>query len=159
MSELKPERSPQALPSVAEGGDDGAVPASPAVENLEDGGNVFHIVLTGGPCAGKTTALERLSAFLRERGFRVFTVPEAATMLFSNGVFFSDLSSEDNVATFQAKLMGVQIRSTSRTRLRSSPRPPLRLRPASASLFATAARVTARPICPMKAGRRLVAVA
>ena len=49
---------------------------------------MFKIVLTGGPCAGKTTALARLSAFLNERGFRVFTVPEAATMLFTNGVRF-----------------------------------------------------------------------
>jgi predicted ATPase len=70
---------------------------------------VYKIVLTGGPCAGKTTALDRLSAFLRERGFRVFTVPEAATMLFSNGVFFSDLATVESQINFQGNLMGVQI--------------------------------------------------
>lgn len=32
---------------------------------------VYKVVLTGGPCAGKTTAMARLSTFLRERGFRV----------------------------------------------------------------------------------------
>jgi len=61
--------------------------------------NVYLIAITGGPCAGKTTALERLAGFLRERSFRVFTVPEAATMLFSNGVSFADLSSDEKVAT------------------------------------------------------------
>lgn len=42
-------------------------------------------VLTGGPCGGKTTALARLSSYLRDRGFEIFTVPEAFTILASNG--------------------------------------------------------------------------
>mmetsp|Transcript_29975 Transcript_29975/g.65911 ORF Transcript_29975/g.65911 Transcript_29975/m.65911 type:complete len:507 (-) Transcript_29975:63-1583(-) len=46
----------------------------------------FHkIVLTGGPCGGKTTALARLSSYLRERGFEVITCPEAYGILFLNG--------------------------------------------------------------------------
>lgn len=45
----------------------------------------FKIVLTGGPCGGKTTALARVSSYLRERGFEVFTAPEAFTILASNG--------------------------------------------------------------------------
>lgn len=57
--------------------------------------HVYRIVLTGGPCAGKTTALARLSGFLQERGFRVYTVPEMATLLFTNGVAFSDLGAGD----------------------------------------------------------------
>jgi predicted ATPase len=70
---------------------------------------IFSIVLTGGPCAGKTTALDRLSAYLRERGYRVFTVPEAATMLFSNGVFFSDIAEEGKLINFQTTLMSTQL--------------------------------------------------
>jgi len=46
---------------------------------------VYKIVLTGGPCGGKTTALARLSTYIQERGFEVFTVPEAFTILASNG--------------------------------------------------------------------------
>ena len=42
-------------------------------------------MFTGGPCGGKTTALARLSSYLRERGFEIFTVPEAYTILASNG--------------------------------------------------------------------------
>ncbi len=45
-----------------------------------------EIVLTGGPCAGKTTGLNYISEKLRDRGFRVFLVPEAATMIINPGV-------------------------------------------------------------------------
>lgn len=46
---------------------------------------VFKVCLTGGPCAGKTTALSRiLEAFTPE--FTVYTLPELATMTFSSGV-------------------------------------------------------------------------
>jgi hypothetical protein len=34
----------------------------------EEGPRVFKIVLTGGPCGGKTTALARLSDFFRKYG-------------------------------------------------------------------------------------------
>lgn len=48
---------------------------------------VFRICLTGGPCAGKTTALITLNQSLTDRGFRVFMVPEAATLLMKGGAF------------------------------------------------------------------------
>ncbi len=51
---------------------------------------VKKIVLTGGPCAGKTTALAYLSQKLGELGYRVFLVPEVATMFITGGV--SDIS-------------------------------------------------------------------
>lgn len=50
---------------------------------------VFRVVLTGGPCAGKTTALAVLEERMRSRGFRVFVVPEAATTLITGGAMFS----------------------------------------------------------------------
>lgn len=70
--------------------------------------HVYRIVLTGGPCAGKTTALVRLSGYLSERGFRVYTVPEAATMLFVNGVAFSDFEGDEAVLSFQASVLDLQ---------------------------------------------------
>lgn len=42
---------------------------------------VAKIVLTGGPCAGKTTALSTIEQELTERGYRVFVVGESATEL------------------------------------------------------------------------------
>ena len=47
---------------------------------------INKIVLTGGPCAGKTTALNWINNYFRERGYTVLFVPETATELISNGV-------------------------------------------------------------------------
>lgn len=43
-------------------------------------------VLTGGPCAAKTTALSFLRQKLEELGYYVITVPEAATVLINAGI-------------------------------------------------------------------------
>lgn len=45
-----------------------------------------EIVLTGGPCAGKTTGLARVQSWLMDRGFRAFLAPEVATMFIQGGV-------------------------------------------------------------------------
>lgn len=47
---------------------------------------ITRIVLTGGPCAGKTTALSYLRQKLEELGYYVITVPEAATILINAGI-------------------------------------------------------------------------
>ena len=47
---------------------------------------VSKIVLTGGPCAGKTTALTWINNYFSQRGYTVLFVPETATELISNGV-------------------------------------------------------------------------
>ena len=70
---------------------------------------IFKIVLTGGPCAGKTTVMSRLKHFLLSRGFRVFIAPEAATMLFSGGVMFSDIATDEGKITFQRNLLKTQM--------------------------------------------------
>lgn len=60
---------------------------SQAEQNLESSKSpLYKVVLTGGPCGGKTTALARLSSYLRERGFEVLTCPEAFSILISNGM-------------------------------------------------------------------------
>ena len=46
--------------------------------------DIKRIVLTGGPCAGKTTALVRIIEHFSSLGFKVFTVPEVPT-LYSQG--------------------------------------------------------------------------
>ena len=79
-------------------------------EDLGPARHVYRIVLTGGPCAGKTTALARLAGYLQERGFRVYTVPEVATLLFTNGVSFGDLGAGDEaVCAFQRAILESQL--------------------------------------------------
>lgn len=46
---------------------------------------IFKIVLTGGPCAGKTTALQKIEKEFTEKGYKVFIVGESATELIMGG--------------------------------------------------------------------------
>ena len=47
---------------------------------------ITKIVITGGPCAGKTTGMSWVQNALTERGYRVLFVPETATELITGGV-------------------------------------------------------------------------
>ena len=47
---------------------------------------IVKIVVTGGPCGGKSTALAYIKKTAEARGFRVLTVGETATELISGGV-------------------------------------------------------------------------
>ncbi|KAF6020956.1 hypothetical protein EB796_020759 [Bugula neritina] len=55
---------------------------------------IHKLVLTGGPCGGKTTGQSRLSTFFENLGWKVFRVPETATLLMSGGVKWTDLTME-----------------------------------------------------------------
>jgi hypothetical protein len=79
----------------------------PIVESSKPASRVYRVVLTGGPCAGKTTALARLTERLEDFGFKVFRVPEAATLLQNGGLSFAGLRQEQ-VIDMQAHLMRVQ---------------------------------------------------
>ncbi|XP_055708493.1 TRPL translocation defect protein 14 isoform X2 [Phlebotomus papatasi] len=65
---------------------------------------VYMLVLTGGPCGGKTTGQARLSTFFENLGWKVFRVPEAASILLSGGVKFSELTRKEALK-FQENLV------------------------------------------------------
>lgn len=69
---------------------------------------VYRLVLTGGPCGGKTTSQARLSTFFENLGWKVYRVPETATVLLSGGIKFSDLNS-DETYKFQENLLRTMI--------------------------------------------------
>ena len=48
--------------------------------------DISKIVITGGPCAGKTTAMNWINNTFTERGYDVLFVPETATELITGGV-------------------------------------------------------------------------
>ena len=52
----------------------------------EQSKSVTKIVITGGPCAGKTTALSHVQEFFTKMGYHVIIVPETATELIMGGV-------------------------------------------------------------------------
>ena len=47
---------------------------------------MIKIVITGGPCAGKTTGMSWIQNHLTRMGYTVLFVPETATELISGGV-------------------------------------------------------------------------
>lgn len=71
-------------------------------------GIVTRIAITGGPCAGKTTALKVIRAELSKRGFKVITIPEPATELISNGVTPWECSSSEEYQRCQMEIQLVR---------------------------------------------------
>ncbi|MFA6536190.1 MAG: AAA family ATPase [Candidatus Paceibacterota bacterium] len=61
-----------------------------SILGLEEG--ITVIVITGGPCSGKTTGLSYLKQKLTDRGYKVLVVPETATKLISGGMTPGELS-------------------------------------------------------------------
>ncbi len=47
---------------------------------------VFNLVITGGPCGGKSTAIAKIFDELTKKGYCVLVVPETATEMIINGV-------------------------------------------------------------------------
>ncbi len=60
------------------------------------GSNIHIIVITGGPCGGKSTGLIKLRELLEERGYKVLVSPEAASKYINAGVY-----PWDDLVTFQ----------------------------------------------------------
>lgn len=48
--------------------------------------NIKKIVITGGPCAGKSTAMQHIKAHFTAKGDTVLVIPESATELIGGGV-------------------------------------------------------------------------
>lgn len=75
-----------------------------------DSKRFFEIVLTGGPCAGKTTAMAVLSQKLSDYGMKVLVCPETASLVINAGVDVVALSSGDPRLAFelQRKILRTQ---------------------------------------------------
>lgn len=85
-------------------------------DELFSRGRVHRVVITGGPCAGKSTIMSDLILMLKERNFLVFTMPEIATEMYrwSDGKMWDDFSvqgaDDDRVwASLQTTLTRVQM--------------------------------------------------
>ena len=71
---------------------------------------MYKICITGGPCAGKTTALAMLQSDLQQLGMIVLTVPEAATILMKGGAMIvSSTFTKYQGLKFQKALLRLQI--------------------------------------------------
>jgi predicted ATPase len=73
---------------------------------------VVRIVLTGGPCAGKSSSLTHLTEELKLEGFDVYVAPEMATLVFNCGFQWPDDDDPKRAAkilSFQTALFKLQL--------------------------------------------------
>lgn len=66
-------------------------------------GRIYRIVLTGGPCAGKTTAIQKVKDYFLNR-YLVLCIPESSTELMNGGVFPADFKNPADYMECQTKL-------------------------------------------------------
>lgn len=71
--------------------------------------HVVRIALTGGPCAGKSSALAHLRDKATEAGFDVYCAPEVATLLFNSGIVYPNTDKTEEVYNFQMCLTRMQL--------------------------------------------------
>lgn len=71
--------------------------------------NIIKVVLTGGPCAGKTTALVRIIEHFSSLGFKVFTIPEVPTLMTQAGMDYltknDDFFYQGEKATLELQML------------------------------------------------------
>lgn len=71
-----------------------------------------RFVLTGGPCGGKSSALEYLKIRLPQEGITPIFVPEMATMMFNSGIKWTDVAKrEQDAFRFQVTMIRSQIQN------------------------------------------------
>ncbi|MBP5684201.1 MAG: ATP-binding protein, partial [Bacilli bacterium] len=69
---------------------------------------VAKIVLTGGPCAGKTTTITKVEEHLIERGYHVLVLNECATEMIKGGIRpFGDYKA--TVYDFENEILNLQL--------------------------------------------------
>ena len=68
---------------------------------------IKSIVLTGGPCAGKSSAISRIEQELNDIGYKVIIIPEAATEIMNNGI--RPCENLISAKSFQSILIDYQI--------------------------------------------------
>ncbi len=69
----------------------------------------LKVVLTGGPCGGKTTSIQNIEQEFTEKGYKVLIVPEAATILINSGIkpFGED---KVDIVEFQRSVIDLQLK-------------------------------------------------
>lgn len=71
--------------------------------------SVYRVALTGGACGGKSSSAIYLRKALGELGFKVYFVPEVATILFTNGAEFPGLDAGQKLIDFETALLQMQM--------------------------------------------------
>jgi len=70
---------------------------------------VYMIVLTGGPCSGKSSSLAYLTEKLSDYGFMVFIIPETATLITNSGIDRRKMDRTKQVSAYEEAIFDMQI--------------------------------------------------
>ena len=70
---------------------------------------VYTIVLTGGPCSGKSSSLAYLTEKLSDYGLMVFVIPETATLITNNGIDRRKMDRPKQVARYEEAILDMQL--------------------------------------------------
>ena len=65
--------------------------------------DIFKIVFTGGPCAGKTTQINMVKKYLEDKGYTVMCVSETATDLYNLGLKYKFINNQIDFQTLVLK--------------------------------------------------------
>jgi len=77
-----------------------------------DQDKVLRIVLTGGPCGGKSTAMKTLVTWAKDAGFEeTWVVPEVPTITFQGGMNYPGLDKRvrNELISFETAVLNIQI--------------------------------------------------
>lgn len=66
--------------------------------------DITKIVVTGGVCGGKTTALQSIRSAFTRRGYKVITIPEPATEFKTNGILPWECASDEEYQRCQMRV-------------------------------------------------------
>ena len=69
----------------------------------------YVVVITGGPCAGKSTIMKSLKVAMDEANVYSYTVPECPTMLIINGANYPGESNVERLLTFETQMLNLQL--------------------------------------------------
>ena len=72
---------------------------------------VYRVVLTGGPCGGKSSSLKAFTKKLTSMGFDVYTVPEVPTIMINGGCKYPGNSDKDMLMEFEVALFRLQLQA------------------------------------------------
>jgi len=70
---------------------------------------VNRIVLTGGPCGGKSSSLKHFTTKLVAKGFDVYTAPEIPTVLINGGCDYPGDDGGEKLIAFEKALLELQL--------------------------------------------------
>lgn len=72
---------------------------------------VYRIVLTGGPCSGKTSALKAFKTALEKDDYDVYCVPEVPTIMMAGGCKYPGLGDVPKLTAFETALLKMQLQA------------------------------------------------